>query len=295
MTNKKLVIIFGSNGQDGYYLNQLLNKSGVEIIDVSRTNASICGSVSNYTFVKNLIKENLPDYVFHFAARSSTKHDFIFENHETIATGTFNILESVKLFSPSTKVFISGSAIQFKNVGHPIDESTEFEANNPYSIARIQSVYSSRYYAKKFGLKTYVGYFFNHDSPLRSENHVNQKIVKTIQRIAAGSSEKLFLGNIEVRKEFNYAEDIVNAVWKLVNQDTVSEAVIGCGKAYSIKDWLTHCFNIKELQWEKYVEIIDDYTPEYNVLVSDPKKIIAIGWKPSTSFYELANIMMNGK
>lgn len=293
MSKKQRALIFGSNGQDGFYLNQLLSNSGIAVINISRTNAAVCGSVSDYNFVQNLVKENLPDYIFHFAARSSTKHEFLFENHETIATGTINILESVKLFSPLTRVFISGSAMQFKNNNRPIDETTEFEASSPYSIARIHSVYAARYYIKTFKLKVYVGYLFNHDSPLRTEQHVNQKIVRAVQRITSGSTEKLILGNIEVQKEFNFAGDIVNAVWKLVNQETISEAVIGSGKVHTIKDWLEFCFSLKKLQWQNYVLLENDYIPEYRILLSNPRIIKGIGWEPKIDFYQLANMMMN--
>jgi GDPmannose 4,6-dehydratase len=293
MNKKQRALIFGSNGQDGFYLNQLLSNSGIELINVSKTNAAVCGSVSDYSFVQKLVKENLPDYIFHFAARSSTKHEFLFENHEAITTGTINILESVKLFSPLTRVFISGSAMQFKNNNRPIDETTEFEASSPYSLARIHSVYAARYYTKTFGLKIYVGYFFNHDSPLRAEQHVNQKIIRAVQRIASGSTEKLTLGNIEIQKEFNYAGDVVDAVWKLVNQDKISEAVIGSGKAYAIKDWLKFCFSLKKLQWQNYVELQNNYIPEYRILISNPEVIKGIGWEPKTNFYQLANMMMN--
>lgn len=292
MSKKQRVLIFGSNGQDGYYLNQLLNNSGIEVINVSRTNAKICGSVSDYNFIQKVIRDSLPDYIFHFAARSSTRHEFLFENHQTIATGTINILESVRLFCPKARVFISGSAMQFRNNEYPIDETTGFEAGSPYSIARIQSVYTVRYYVKTFGLKIFVGYFFNHDSPLRTEHHVNQKIIRAVQRIASGSTEKLVLGNVEVQKEFNFAGDIVDAVWKLVNQDVVSEAVIGSGKAYPIKDWVAYCFSLKNLQWQQYIELHDNYVPEYNILVSNPKVIKGLGWEPRTDFFQLANMMM---
>jgi GDPmannose 4,6-dehydratase len=293
MSKKQSALIFGSNGQDGFYLNQLLTSLGIEVINVSRSNAVICGTVSEYTFVQKIIKENLPDYIFHFAAKSSTKHEFLFENHETVATGTINILESVKLFAPAARIFISGSAMQFKNDGLPIDENTAFDASSPYSIARIQSVYTSRYYVEKFGLKIFVGYFFNHDSPLRTEHHVNQKIIRAVQRIASGSTEKLVLGDIEVQKEFNFAADMVNAVWKLVNQNDLIEAVIGSGKTYAIKDWLDYCFSLKKLQWKNHVELQNNYLPEYSILVSNPLKIKSIGWEPKTDFYQLANMMMN--
>ena len=182
--------------------------------------------------------------------------------------------------------------MQFKNTGQRINEHTEFEASSPYALARIQSTYAARYYRNAFGLKVYVGYFFNHDSPLRTEQHVNQKIVKAVQRIANGSEEKLTLGNIDVKKEFNYAGDIVEAIWQLVNQNNIFEAVIGCSKAFSIKEWVVTCFKLKDLDWKSYVEIQNDFVPEYNVLVSDATLLKSIGWQPKTDFYQLAKMMM---
>ncbi len=175
----------------------------------------------------------------------------------------------------------------------PINEETSFDASSPYSVARIQSTYAARYYRKTFGLKVYVGYFFNHDSPLRTEKHVNQKIAKAVQRIANGSNEVLKLGNIDVKKEFNYAGDVVEAVWTLVEQDDIFEVVIGSGKAYKIKDWLECCFQDVGLNWENYVVLAEQFVPEYSILVSDPKLVLSLGWQPDTSFDALAKMMVH--
>ncbi len=241
----------------------------------------------------DLIKQYQPEFIFHFAANSSTKHETLFDNHNAISTGTLNILESVRLSCPAAKVFISGSAMQFKNDGKPINEQTPFEPGSPYSVARIHSVYAARYYRNTFGLMIYTGYFFNHDSPLRTEKHVNQKIVKAANRIASGSNEKLELGNIQVQKEFNYAGDVVQAVWQLVNQHTIFEAVIGCGEVHTIQEWLVYCFAQKNIDWRKFVILQKDFVSEYNILVSNPALIKSIGWQPKVNFYQLANMMLN--
>lgn len=286
-------IIFGINGQDGFYLTQLLNFYNIDVIGVSKSiDTWIKGDIGNFKFVESLIKNHKPEYIFHFAAVSTTQHYVLFDNHNAISTGTLNILEAVKNHSPESKVFLSGSAMQFENKGIPIDERTNFEASSPYSIARIHSVYAGRYYRKAFGLNVYVGYFFNHDSPLRTEQHVNKKITAAVNRIAKGSNEKLQLGNIDVQKEFNYAGDIVEAVWKMVNQTEIFEAVIGSGKAYSIKDWTEYCFNLTNKNWQDYVLIKQDYIPEYKILVSNPYLIKSIGWQPKIDFYKLAEMMM---
>ncbi|MEP7110933.1 MAG: GDP-mannose 4,6-dehydratase [Ferruginibacter sp.] len=287
------VVIFGASGQDGVYLNQLLSGLDFEIINISRRGSYLTGDIADYLFVESVIKMHRPEFVFHFAANSTTQHSALFENHASISTGTLNLLESVRLHSPSTRIFLSGSAMQFKNDGIPIDESTPFEAGSAYAAARIQSVYAGRYYREKFGLRVYVGYFFNHDSPLRSEKHINQKIVKAASRIAFGSKEKLVVGNIEVKKEFNFAGDIVESAWKLVNQDEVYEAVMGSGEAHTILEWLDYCFANKNLAWKKYVILQPEFVPDYEILVSNPQLIKCLGWQPKVGFYQLANMMIN--
>ncbi len=286
-------IIFGASGQDGFYLSDLLHKEGVKPICISRHGAlEINGDVSDYPFVEKVIKKYMPSFIFHFAAKSTTQHSALFENHQSICTGTINILEAVRLFCPLSKVFISGSAMQFKNDGLPIDEKTLFEGSSAYSVARIQSAYAARYYRDKFGLNVYLGYLFNHDSPLRTENHINQKIVKAVKRIVKGSTEKISLGNIDVKKEFNYAGDIVEAVWLLINQDKVFETVIGSGEVHSIEEWVKYCFNKIDRDWKDFVQLESDFTPEYKVLCSNPALIKSMGWQPKTNFYQLADLMV---
>jgi GDPmannose 4,6-dehydratase len=285
-------IIFGIQGQDGFYLRELLLSKKIEVLGVSRTNKQfIIGNLNNLEFVANLIKTTKPDFVFHFAANSTTSHDALFENNETIGTGTFNLLESVYKFSKHTKVFLAGSAVQFENKGLPINEHTSFSANSPYAVSRIQSVYAGRYY-RSLGLKVYVGYFFNHDSPLRSERHINQKIVLAVSRISKGSREKIEIGDINVEKEFNFAGDFMVAVWSLINQDRIFEAVIGSGKVYRIKDWIDICFDRINKCPEDYVRETSFFNSEYKRLVSDPTLIFSMGYQPKCGILELAEKML---
>lgn len=287
-------IIFGSNGQDGHYLAESLKLKGIEVVSVSRSNSRVLGDVSDYAFVDELIKTHKPGYIFHFAANSSARHDVLFENHKAISTGTMNILECARLHVPAARIFLSGSALQFKNVNLPIDEQTPFCASSAYSVSRIHSVYAGRYYRDTFGMKVYVGYFFNHDSPLRTEKHVNQKITAAVNRIAGGSQEKLELGNIDVRKEFNFAGDIVEAVWILMSQDKVFEAVIGSGAAHSIQEWVDYCFKKIGKNWQDYVTINRSFVAEYDTLVCNPALLKSLGWQPKVSFAKLADMMMDG-
>lgn len=283
-------IIFGAAGQDGYYLTSLLQKKGYKVIGVSRS-GNFHIDITSYKEVSVLIKNTIPDYIFHLAANSTTRHNALFENHATISTGSLNILEAVSNFSPSSKVFISGSGLQFKNENRPIKESDPFDARDAYSVSRIHSVYAARYY-RTLGLKVYVGYFFNHDSPQRTERHMAKKITAAAKRIAGGSNEKLEIGDISVIKEWTYANDIVKGIWTLVQQDQLFEANISSGLGYSIEQWIEKCFMLIGKDWRQHVSLKNDFKAEYTQLVSDPRLIFSLGWKPEVSFDQLAEMMM---
>ncbi|WP_374948784.1 GDP-mannose 4,6-dehydratase [Mucilaginibacter sp.] len=284
-------IIFGVNGQDGYYLSSLLQQNKIQVVGVSRSGSEyLKGDVSDSLFVNDLIKSHQPEYIFQLAANSTTRHDTVAENFGTITTGALNVLEAVYKYSKDSKVFIAGSGLQFVNNNTPIKETDAFEARDSYSMLRIQSVYTARYY-RSLGISVYVGYFFNHDSPLRSARHVNQKIVLAAQQISIGNLKNLELGDISVRKEFTFAGDTVQAIWKLVNNDSVFEAVIGSGTDYSIADWLEHCFGYYNLDWHDYVVNIPGFSSEYKTLVCDPETIKSLGWQQNVDIGGLAKMM----
>ncbi len=284
-------IIFGASGQDGYYLTKLLQEQQITVIGISRNGTGVKGDVANFQFVEACFQLHRPDYVFHFAATSTTSHEALFENHEAISSGTWNILESAKRHCPHAKFFLSGSAMQFLNSGVPIDEQTPFAASSPYSVSRIQSVYAGRYYREKFGLPVFVGYLFNHDSPLRTQRHINQKIIQAARQISQGARLTLEIGDVTVQKEFNFAGDIVSAIWRLVNQSSVYEAMIGSGQAFALSEWLELCFSFYKADWRRFVVPIPGFVAEYQVLVSQPRLIKSLGWTPKTSIVDLAQMM----
>ncbi len=284
-------IIFGAGGQDGYYLKKLLEEKNIEVIGISRRAGFVNINIGNYGDVAELIKNHNPGYIFHLAANSTTRHDAMFENHTTISTGTLNILESVKNFSPYTKVFISGSGLQFKNENKPIKETDPFEARDAYSVSRIQSVYASRYF-RTFGIKVYVGYFYNHDSPMRTERHMAKKIAMIARHISEGKEEKIEIGDSSVIKEWTYAGDIVKGLWQFVSQDKIFEMNISSGIGHSIKEWVIECFKIIDRDFNLYVLEKDDFIAEYKQLVSDATLIKSLGFKQEVSFYQLAEMMI---
>lgn len=285
-------IIFGANGQDGFYLTSLLQEKGYTVIGVTRSGDGLHTDITSYEAIAALVKEFLPHHIFHLAANSTTRHEALFENHDTISTGTINILEAVKNYSPHTRVFISGSGLQFINNDLPIKETDAFEARDAYSVSRIHSVFAARYY-RRLGIKVYVGYFFNHDSPRRTERHMAKKITEAVKRIRSGSEEKLVIGDTSVIKEWTYAGDVVKGILTLVEQDKIFETNIGSGLGYSIEDWLKVCFNLIGKQWEDHVILKNDFTPEYKSLVSDSGTLFSLGWSTEVSFKQLAAMMID--
>jgi GDPmannose 4,6-dehydratase len=283
-------IIFGASGQTGTYLGEALDRRGYDVIKSSRTSSSCPVDIADFVGVESLIATLRPDLIFHLAARSTTRHEALFDNHSAISTGTLNVLEAAKRHVPGARVFITGSGVQFVNVDKPISEETLFDASSPYAVARIHSVYAARYY-RRLGLATYVGYLFHHESPLRPPGHVSQKVARTACAIASGAETKLELGDLTVVKEWTFAGDVAEAIVALLQQDRVFEAVIGSGEGYTIEQWVETCFSTVGLNWRRHVSVIPGFVPEYKFLVSDPRRILSLGWKPKTGFSELAKLM----
>lgn len=287
-------LIFGASGQDGHYLAQICRANGVEPVGISRSGTGedgVVGDVSDFAQVVALVQAHAPDFIYHLAANSTTRHTALFENHATITTGALNVLEAVYRHRPEAKVFITGSGVQFVNRGHPISERDEFDPSSAYAVARIQSGYAARYF-RRLGVRAYVGYLFHHESPLRKDHHVSQMIVRAVQRIAAGSPEILEIGDISVQKEWVFAGDVAQAIFDLTRQESVTEAAIGSGVTHTIQEWLEVCFGLIGREWQDHVQVRSGFTPEYNRLVSDPVTIHSLGWRPKMDLTELARLML---
>ena len=286
------VIIFGANSQDGYYLAELYRKRGYDVLGISRTGDWLHGDVASFELVEELVRSRKPDVIFHLAATSTTRHEALFENHKTIGTGSLNILDAVYRLHPECKVFLTGSGLQFVNRGKPIHETDPFDASSAYSVERIHTVYAARYF-RSLGIRVYIGYLFHHESPLRKPTHISQLIVQAVKRIAAGSSEKLELGDISVEKEWGFAGDIAEGMAVLVGQERVFEAVIGTGKTHTIEDWLKICFAAVGEEWINHIVLRDGFTSEYKSLISNPETMHSLGWWPKVDFDGLAELMLS--
>ncbi len=285
-------IIFGANGQDGFYLRQILESEKISVIAVSRSEGNwLKGDVGDKEFVKALISSEKPSMIFHLAANSSVSHELLWEHQHTILNGALNILERAFEFSPHSRVFITGSGLQFENRGEPIKASDPFHAADSYSLARIQSVFAARYYREK-GMTIKTGYLFHHDSPFRKARHMNRMIADAALSIKNGVKPVLEIGDIHVEKEFGFAGDIANGIYQLIKSDTLNEACIGTGKAYPIEKWLELCFAEAGADWKEFVKTSTDFVPSFKRLVADPSDMFGIGWKPEVGIESLAHMMM---
>ena len=285
-------LIFGANGQDGFYLAQSFRADGIEPVGVDRAGDMIRGDVADPGFVTELVREHVPAFIVHLAALSSTHHDALYTNHAAIGTGTINILEAVYRTGLQSRVLLCGSGVQFRNDGTPISEETPFAATSAYAVARIHSAYAARYY-RSLGVRAYVAYLFHHESPRRPDDHVSQRIVRTIQRIRKGSGEVLEIGDPRVAKEWSFAGDVINGMRVLMNQSTHYEAVIGSGETHTIQEWIDSCCSIAGVDPATHVRTKPGFTAEYAALRSNPALLRSLGWRPAVGFHELAAMMMN--
>ena len=288
-----IALIFGASGQDGHYLTRSCNSRGIDVIGVSRSPGNwIQGDVSHYAQVESLVSAHQPDFIFHLAANSTTRHEALFENHQTIVTGALNILEAAQRHAPRARIFIAGSGLQFRNSGKPISESTDFHATSAYGVARISAAYAARYYRLR-GLKTYLGYLFHHESSLRKASHVSMKIASAARSAGRGGDGSLQIGDPKVAKEWTFAGDVAEAMLTLVSQDNVFEAVIGSGETHTILEWIEACYGEVGKPWQDFISVENHFQSEYQALAADPRLIRSLGWKPQVSFSSLARAMVN--
>ena len=289
-------IIFGAGGQDGFYLREHLLSLGHKVFSFTH-HAGMVGSpvdVSDFKSVSNVIKEIKPNYIFHLAARSSTRHEFILENHKAIVDGALSVLESADIYAPSARIFLASSGLIFKNVGRPIKESDEYVINTAYAMARLEALQVARYYRHR-ERKVFVGFLFNHESPMRPANSIARKIASSVAEIHLGIQKTITVGNANVVKEWMWAGDAVSAMVHLVNQNELFEVCIGDGMGRSVRDYAVACCHTVEISLDHYLIELPDYQVEYPILVSDSAKIRSLGWEPTVDLENLARRMVGAE
>jgi GDPmannose 4,6-dehydratase len=289
------IVIFGAAGQDGQYLTGYHRERGERVLGFSRRAGPGVDAldVSEGGGVAELVRATRPRILYQLAAASTTRHDALWANHAAIATGTLNVLEAALAHSPSTRVVVIGSALQFENRGEPIRETDPFAATSPYAVARIHAAFAARYYRSR-GLRAYVGYLFHHESPLRRLSHLSARICADVAAIARGegAAGSIEVGDSSVEKEWGFAGDVAVGLATLAGQDEIFEAVVGTGTAYSVATWIERCFAYVGISPAGRVREIPGFKAEYPRIVSSPDTLRGLGWAPRIELDELVAMMM---
>ncbi len=314
MGNGKRALICGISGQDGAYLAQLLLNKGYEVYGTSRdaqmssfhnlTRLNIRNRVSTESMAPNDFRSVLqvlvkvkPDELYNLSGQSSVGLSFQqpVETLESISVGTLNILEAIRFIDLPVKFYNAGSSECFGNINDAADENTPFHPRSPYAVAKSAAFWEVANYREAYGLFACSGILFNHESPLRPERFVTKKIVSAACRIAAGSKEKLSLGNTSILRDWGWAPEYVEAMWLMLQQKEPDDYVIATGESHTLEEFTAAAFAAVGLDWQKYV-LTDPalYRPtELAVGRGNPAKAHErLGWKARYKMHDIVRMMV---
>lgn len=312
----KTALILGVSGQDGSYLAKFLLEKGYRVVGSSRDaqmsnffNLGRLGikenvetesvSANDFRSVLQVLKKVEPDEIYNLAGQSSVGLSFSqpMETFESISIGTLNLLEAIRLLEMSSVRFYNASSSEcFGNTdGKKATEETPFRPRSPYAVAKAAAFWQVANYREAYGLFACSGLLFNHESPLRPERFVTQKIVKEACRIKKGEQEKMRLGNISVMRDWGWAPEYVEAMWLMLQQKEASDYIVATGKTYSLQDMVETVFSHLGLDWQDYVEMNPDLLRPTDIKTSyaDPGKAEKeLGWKAEYDMKEVAAMMV---
>jgi GDPmannose 4,6-dehydratase len=318
----KRALISGVTGQDGSYLAELLLEKGYEVHGIIRRSSSFnsgriahifqdihekdpkfflhYGDLSDGSRLEKLIEVIDPHEVYNLGAQSHVRISFDEPVYtaDIGAIGTLRFLEAIRNVGVEQTVRFyqaSSSELFGKASEIPQRETTPFHPRSPYACAKAFSFYQVVNYREAYGLHASNGILFNHESPRRGETFVTRKITRGLARILAGVDKKIFLGNLDAKRDWGYAKDYVEAMWLMLQQPTPDDYVIATGQSWSVRHFLDSAFSLVGLDWEKFVEFDPRYLrpTEVDVLVGDASKAKKnLGWSPQTSFEQLVRIMV---
>ena len=315
----KVALITGITGQDGSYLAELLLSKGYEVHGVIRRSSSLnterirhlisdskedrgrislhFGDLADGSGLIRLMSELKPDEIYNLAAQSHVRVSFDQPEMtgDITGLGSVRILEAIRLLGLDTKYYQASSSEMFGASPPPQNEETPFHPRSPYGVAKVYSYWITKNYRESYSMFATNGILFNHESPRRGETFVTRKITRAVARIKAGIQDKLFLGNLDAVRDWGYAPEYVEAMWRMLQVDQPDDFVVATSTAYSVRDFLGYSFETVGLDWEKHVEFDDKYLrpAEVDALVGDFAKVrSATGWEPKVLTPELARIMV---
>jgi GDPmannose 4,6-dehydratase len=310
-------LITGISGQDGSYLAELLLGKGYEVHGLIRRTALYPESLQNIEHILNkvnlhygdlatenhlsaLIAELQPNEVYNLASQSDVRVSFDIPEYtgDITGLGVVRVLEAIRKFSPKSKFYQASSSEMFGNSKPPQNEDAPMHPRSPYGVAKLYGYNITRMYRDSYNLFCCNGILFNHESERRGKNFVTRKITNGIVQILAGKQDKLYLGNLDAKRDWGYAPDYCRAMWLMLQQNKPDDFVVGTGESHSVRDFLDRSFSFVGLNWEEYVEIDPNlYRPsDVNYLLADASKARRIlGWHPSVTFEELVIKMVNSE
>ena len=316
----KTALITGVTGQDGSYLAELLLAKGYEVHGLIRRASSFnterlegiyrdphesgvhffmhYGDLSDSGSLVNLIRNLEPAEIYHLGAQSHVKVSFEIPEYTADATGmgTIRMLEAVRASGVDTRFYQASSSEMFGAAPPPQDERTPFHPRSPYGVAKVFAYWATVNYREAYGMFAANGILFNHESPRRGETFVTRKITRAVARIKAGIQDKLYLGNLDAKRDWGYAPEYVEAMWLMVQHPEPLDLVIATGETHTVREFAQLAFGHAGLDWERYVEVDPNYfrPAEVDDLQGDPSKAKEIlGWEPKVTFEELARIMVD--
>ncbi len=307
-------LITGITGQDGSYLAEFLLEKGYDVVGVVRRTSHhsyeridhlidrvriVAADLLDQHSLTVVMKDVQPDEVYNLAAQSFVPTSFTQPvlTGEFTALGVTRILEALRLACPTARFYQASSSEMFgKVVETPQDENTPFYPRSPYGVAKLYGHWITVNYRESYGLYAVSGILFNHESPRRGMEFVTRKVTDGVARIARGQATELRLGNLEARRDWGFAGDYVDAMWRMLQQPTPEDVVVGTGVTHSVGDLVRVAFEHVGLDWEQYVKVDPAfYRPaEVDLLLADPTKArTTLGWAPQVSFEGLVTMMVD--
>ncbi|HVA59083.1 MAG TPA: GDP-mannose 4,6-dehydratase [Mycobacteriales bacterium] len=316
----KTALITGITGQDGSYLAELLLGKGYEVHGLIRRSSTFNtsrldglyrdpheanrtlflhhGDLAEGTGLVNLLREVQPTEVYHLAAQSHVKVSFEMPEYtgDTTGLGTMRLLEAIRAADVNTRFYQASSSELYGSTAPPQNEQTPFHPRSPYSVAKLYAHWATVNYREAYGLFATNGILFNHESPRRGETFVTRKITRAVARIAAGIQDTLYLGNLDAVRDWGFAPDYVEGMWRMLQAESPDDYVLATGHAMTVREFCVAAFDRAQLDWEKHVAYDARYErpSEVDALIGDPSKAAReLGWTATTFGANLVHVMVD--
>lgn len=317
----KRALITGITGQDGSYLTELLLEKGYQVFGIVRRSSSfntqridhiyqdphepsarlrlLYGDLNDSSSLISILRDTDPDEIYHLGAQSHVRVSFEVPEYTGSVTGlgTLRVLEAIRRTGIKPKFYQASSSEVFGRVREtPQTESTPFHPRSPYACAKAYAYYITVNYRESYGLFACNGIMFNHESERRGETFVSRKITRAAARIKLGLQKKLYLGNLDARRDWGHAKDYVEAMWLMLQADEPDDYVIATGESHSVREFLAEAFGCLDLDWQEFVETDPRYhrPAEVDELAGDASKARRVlGWKPKVNFKAMVRIMVD--